>query len=84
MRITEYPGYEAHKQEHEELIAQLVEFLNKVATGGGSISFQLLHFLKMWLTHHILESDKNYTPHFLKMGLKSRSGKSSWFQRLWH
>lgn len=84
MRITDYPGYEVHKKEHEELIAQLVDFLNKIAAGGGSISFQLLHFLKMWLTHHILESDKEYTPHLLKMGLKSRSGKSSWFQRLWY
>ena len=84
MRITDYPEYEEHKAQHEELIAEIVDLQKKVEAGEHSISFQLLHFLKMWLTQHIMDSDMEYSPHLLKAGLKAKSGKESWFTRLWH
>jgi hemerythrin len=84
MRIFDYPGYDEHKKQHEELIAQLKGYQAKVANGTVKISFELLHFLKLWLSQHILESDKNYGPHMLALGAKAQSGKSSWFSRLWH
>jgi hemerythrin len=84
MRIFDYPGYDEHKKQHEELIAQFRSYQAKVASGTAKISFELLHFLKLWLAQHILESDKEYAPHMLKLGAKAKSGQSSWFGRLWH
>ena len=84
MRLFEYPDYEAHKKQHEELIGQLIQYQARVASGTTKISFELLHFLKLWLAEHILASDKEYAPHMLKLGAKAKSGKQSWFSKLWH
>jgi len=84
MRIFDYPGYEEHKKQHEELIGQFKLYQAKVQSGTAKISFELLHFLKLWLSQHILESDKEYAPHMLKLGAKAKSAQSSWFGRLWH
>jgi hemerythrin len=83
-RIFEYPGYEEHKAQHDELIKEINELQDKIDRGEGNISFQLLHFLKMWLTQHILDSDKEYSPHLLSAGIKAKSSKQSWFNKLWH
>ncbi len=83
-RIFDYPGYEEHKKQHDELIREIVDLQAKINSGKTNISFQLLHFLKMWLTQHILDSDKEYVPHLLKSGLKAKSAQSGWFTKLWH
>lgn len=83
MRIFEYPDYENHKAEHEELVDEVMSMRREVVEEGHKISFKLLHFLKMWLTQHIMDSDKEYSEHFLSRGMKSKSGKSGWFKRLW-
>src|SRR5512139_1687724 len=44
MRIFDYPGYEEHKKQHEELIAQFRAYQDKVRSGTAKISFELLHF----------------------------------------
>ncbi len=85
MRIFDYPDYDEHKAQHETLLQEAGDLQKKVAA-GAAISFQLLHFLKMWLTQHILDSDKQYTKHFVGHGIKSQSGSSggqSWFSRIW-
>ena len=83
MRVLEYPDYEAHKHEHENLIQQMVDLKQKLDTGTHSISFELLHFLKVWLTKHILESDREYSPHFLSKGVNASWQKKSWVGKLW-
>jgi hemerythrin len=84
MRILHYPEYERHKEEHDRLIEQLNGFRTKLETGKGSISFELAHFLKVWLTKHIMEADKHYTPHFLEQGIRPELSKQSWVKKLWH
>lgn len=64
MRISGYPGFEAHKQVHEDLIRQVVELQQKVDAGQASISFELLHFLRNWLLHHIAGADKAFGLYF--------------------
>ncbi|WP_018608497.1 bacteriohemerythrin [Uliginosibacterium gangwonense] len=64
MRITHYPDFENHKKIHEALIQQVVELQNKLDSGTAKISFELLHFLKQWLMHHIVESDKLFGAFF--------------------
>ena len=84
MRILHYPEYERHKEEHDRLIEQLNEFRAKLEKGKGSISFELAHFLKVWLTRHIMEGDKRYSPYFMEQGIRPELSKKSWVQKLWH
>jgi hemerythrin len=83
MRATAYPHYEAHKQQHEDLIAQVQDLQAKLDAGSHAISFELLHFLKGWLTNHIVESDKKYGPYFLKRGIAEPGKPTSWWQKFW-
>jgi hemerythrin len=83
MRILGYPDYEPHKAQHEKLIASMEELQHKVETGKTAIGFELMHFLKVWLTKHIMESDMNYSGFFLKAGAKPKLKKKSWTSRLW-
>ncbi len=83
-RIFEYPGYEEHHAEHAALLKEAQTMRNKVFSGEAQVSFKLLHFLRMWLTEHIMGSDKDYADFLLKKGLKAKSGSSSWFNKIWH
>ena len=83
MRILGYAGYEAHKVQHEELLGHVLELQDKVHSGRAAIGFELMHFLKFWLTKHIMESDKNYSEFFLQAGAGATLKKTSWASRLW-
>ena len=83
MRILGYPEYEEHKGEHEELVRSILELQSKVDSGKTAIGFELMHFLKIWLTKHIMESDQQYGQYFVDAGMKTRFKKRSWAGRLW-
>lgn len=83
MRILHYPEYERHKEEHDKLIVQLNDLSEKLNSGKSSISFELAHFLKVWLTRHIMEADKRYTGYFLSQGIRPELSRQSWVKRLW-
>ncbi len=83
MNILGYPDYEEHKDIHDELLEHVVELQKKVASGKSSISFELMHFLKSWLSKHILEEDMKYTGFFLAAGAQPELPQKSWFQHLW-
>jgi hemerythrin len=83
MRATNYPEYEEHKRQHDELIAQVKDLQAKLDAGSHAISFELMHFLKVWLTKHIMESDKQYGPYFLDRGIVEPAKPSSWWSRFW-
>ena len=83
MRILDYPGYEAHKIVHEELFKHVIQLQTKVESGKTSIGFELMHFLKNWLTKHIMEEDMEYSSFFLNAGAKPKLAKKSWIKRLW-
>lgn len=69
--MTEYkfPQLKAHKKEHEDLTAQVIAFKNDFSSGAETISFELLDFLRKWLTHHILITDKGYSAFLNGKGL---------------
>lgn len=53
-----YPDATAHKKQHDELKIQALAFQQKVQTGTcGTITFELLGFLKNWLVQHIQGTD---------------------------
>ena len=87
MRILQYPDYEPHKEQHEKLIAHLRELRGKVESGQTAIGFELMHFLRNWLTQHILGTDKEYVDHFLNAGIQPATSnpkkRRSWAARLW-
>ncbi|KOR31285.1 hemerythrin [Achromatium sp. WMS2] len=83
MRILGYPDYEEHKKQHEELMLSVKDLSQKIKDGKSSISFELMYFLKAWLTNHIMESDKQYTTHFLSSGANAKLRKRSWISSLW-
>ena len=83
MRILNYPDYDNHKQVHEELLHTVEDLQEKVSSGKKSIGFELMHFLKTWLTKHIMEEDMQYSGFFLKAGAQPKLGKKSWISKLW-
>lgn len=83
MRIMGYPDYEEHKHHHELLLNEVRLLGRKLAEGKKSVNFELLHFLKMWLTKHIMEEDMQYTPFFLSKGVQQSYEKRSWVGKFW-
>ncbi len=84
MQIFQYPDYQRHKEEHDRLIEQLNLLQAKPDAGKASISFELAHFLKVWLTKHIMGSDKHYGPYFLERGIRgAEPTPKSRAQKLW-
>ena len=83
MRILNYPDYEPHKEEHDALISQIEELQQKLDAGKASVNFELMHFLKVWLTKHIMESDKAYSAHFINAGANPKLKKRSWAAKFW-
>lgn len=66
---SHYPLYHQHKQEHEELTESVGRFLQEYRRKRAVLSIQLLPFLREWLLHHIMESDR-------KLGQHLRAAKS--------
>ena len=71
MRITDYPRFEKHKQEHQDFVGRVLEE-KKQALASGELSLDLMYFLRDWLVGHILGSDKHYADYMNKN--KSKSG----------
>jgi len=68
MQITEFPGYEQHCALHHELVHDVVVLQEKIHSGKAAISFELLQFLRNWLTKHILGEDMKYADFFAAGG----------------
>lgn len=64
MRVSGYAELDSHRHQHETLIAQIAALQEKLDAGITSISFELLHFLKHWLMHHINGDDKQFGAFF--------------------
>ena len=55
-----YPGYESHKQEHDQLLGQVGDYVERF-NKGDQVTVELLGFLIEWLDKHIKGTDKKYT-----------------------
>ncbi len=65
----QYPGYDFHKKEHENLTSKVKSIKNDFEMGKAINSENIIMFLWEWLTKHILESDKQYVLYFDKSNL---------------
>jgi hemerythrin-like metal-binding protein len=57
-----YPGYAAHKLEHERMTQKVQELQEQLAKGRISLSIEVFQFLRNWLSNHILDIDQRYAP----------------------
>ena len=60
MKKANYPGYAAHKAEHDKLTEKAVDLQKAYADGKAPLTMDVLNFLKNWLTNHIEGTDKKY------------------------
>lgn len=65
-----YEGAAEHIQEHRLFVTKIKALKADITSGKTVISFELLHFLKNWIEHHILTIDQKYSECFLKNGLR--------------
>lgn len=67
---TNYSDAAAHKKEHEALTKQVLEVQAKYKSGAtGTLSLEVMNFLKNWLINHIQGCDQKYSAHFHSHGI---------------
>lgn len=58
--LYDYPNYQDHKVEHDELVAQVVDFALDFCA-NPDMTYKVMTFLESWIIGHILGTDKGYT-----------------------
>ena len=58
MRDVRYADFDAHKEEHDKLIKDLLLLQARFITGDGVVALQVSSFLRNWLVSHIMATDK--------------------------
>lgn len=53
-----YPDYQAHRDEHRDLIASAKELQHEILHSGAALAEDQIRFLERWLTEHILTTDQ--------------------------
>ena len=66
----DYPELEEHRQIHARLTRQILDYQKRVKQEKNIISYDLLAFLKDWLTKHICLIDKKYASFLREKGLR--------------
>lgn len=69
MEQTKFPGRDAHRREHQKLMAQVGDYKKALDSGEGVNTVAVLQFLREWLTKHIHDMDKGYSLHFNAKGI---------------
>lgn len=59
MQAYGYPGYDRHKQVHNNLLAKVTALLTKLRAGEDVVGSDLTGFLTEWLAHHIRGEDQS-------------------------
>ena len=62
MQQGHYPGFAAHRKEHEDFVEEVLRQVRSFEEGKTS-PLDFAKFLKNWLLNHIAISDKKYAPY---------------------
>jgi hemerythrin len=62
MQQKGYPGYAAHKAEHEKLVGTCAGLQKQFHAGEAEVTQDTTAFVKGWLDQHIPNFDKPYGP----------------------
>lgn len=82
MDSSNYPNSKAHKRQHEELIVMLKEHVRQYEQNSDTSSYNLIFFLKRWLTEHIMRDDKLLGKYLVKSGPTKGQEKKSLLKSL--
>ncbi|MGQ9655754.1 MAG: bacteriohemerythrin [Thermodesulfobacteriota bacterium] len=69
MEKHSYPGFLAHKREHDDLTVQAKDLLAQSERGKLTVPIEAGKFLKDWLATHILGTDKKLGKYLVAKGL---------------
>ncbi|MBF0344478.1 MAG: hemerythrin family protein [Nitrospirae bacterium] len=69
MNAHDYPERVKHKEEHDDLTKQVLDFQKKFKEGKAMLDILLMNFLKEWLIKHIIGSDKKFGPYLNSKGV---------------
>jgi len=66
MAESNYPAFEEHKAQHDSFVKEVVAFMERVKTEGGTISISetINNFVIEWLKEHIMDRDKAMADHY--------------------
>lgn len=70
MRTNDFPGYEEHKREHDEMISRVDGYLEGYQRDPEGTIEEVARFLKGWLVRHIAGTDQKYAPFLLEKGVR--------------
>ncbi len=60
-RRSRYPAYEKHRRQHEGFTVKVLQVNANFQSGASTVlPDEVLEFLKDWLSHHIMESDRAF------------------------
>ncbi|OAG26689.1 bacteriohemerythrin [Thermodesulfatator autotrophicus] len=65
-----YPEAKIHKEIHAKLVQKVIDYQQKIKSGDEKVAYDLLTFLKDWLSTHICVTDKKYGPFLKEKGLR--------------
>ncbi|TGL24425.1 hemerythrin [Leptospira yanagawae] len=76
MELNQYPDLEAHKRQHDRFTDKILELKNRLTSNSlltndnelNQFFSDLIGFLRLWLTNHILKEDMDYKP-YIKLDL---------------
>ena len=70
MKDNDYPQFTEHKKEHEAMVEQVKEFLERYKKNKEETIEEITEFLKDWLINHINGTDKEYSSYLVGKGVK--------------
>lgn len=69
MAHHKFPDYQNHKNIHAKMAAKVLDLNQQYLDGALTSPIQITNFLKKWLTNHINETDKKYSPFLTGKGV---------------
>lgn len=70
MDQIKYADSPAHISEHVEFAGKIEGFKKSFDSGDSEVSVEVLNFLRDWLTHHIMKTDRKLAQSLGNLGVK--------------
>ena len=70
MEQNDYPDFEPHKAQHQQMIDKVEEVLAGYEQDKDTAMRNAADFLKDWLINHINGTDKQYSAYLIDKGVK--------------
>ena len=70
MRDNDYPDFEPHKLQHEEMFIKVGDVLAEYEKDKDTAMHNAAEYLKDWLINHINGTDKQYSSYLIGKGVK--------------